>query len=159
MAATDVDVDEIAVLAELFPGRQIERVGGQIIMGPNARARHSRLIRKLVVALDAAVPAVAEVFPEQSVQVGDDRLCPDLAVYISAQVDLDEIALQATPVLVVEVLSPSTADHDTVRKRAIWDGVAAYVVVDPETEAAQVLCPPPDDTPSWVADLVDDLTS
>ncbi len=153
------DVDEIEVLAELFPGRQIERVGGQVIMGPNARARHSRLITKLIVALDAAVPATAEVLSEQSVQVADDRLCPDLAVYISAHVDPDAIAVEATPLLVVEVLSPSTAHHDTVRKRTVWDGVAAYVVVDPETEAVQVLCPPPDVAPSWVAELLDDLTS
>jgi Uma2 family endonuclease len=63
---------------------------------------------------------------------------PDLIVLPRVDVDLDgPLPATATPLLVVEVLSPSGVEHDRSLKRAIYQrlGVPAYWIVGPGSKA------------------------
>ncbi len=62
-------------------------------------------------------------------------------VLVARREDLGEANLSATPLLVVEVLSPSTRRVDRTAKRLAYEeaGVPAYWIVDPEQESVAVL--------------------
>ncbi|MCU1602762.1 MAG: hypothetical protein JWO22_3471 [Frankiales bacterium] len=66
-------------------------------------------------------------------------LQPDLLVV--RREDVGELRLEGTPLLVVEILSPSTRAKDLVLKRALYadSGVPSYWVLDPESATALVL--------------------
>lgn len=53
---------------------------------------------------------------------------------------LEDRRVVGVPVLVVEVLSPSTAAHDTIRKMLLYEraGVPEYWIVEPEERAVHV---------------------
>ncbi|MGI9255220.1 MAG: Uma2 family endonuclease [Thermomicrobiales bacterium] len=52
-----------------------------------------------------------------------------------------ERGLEGSPALAIEVISPSNRRHDVVRKHALYAaaGVREYWLVDPETQADEVL--------------------
>lgn len=69
---------------------------------------------------------------------GDTVLRPDLVVVCEP---IDTPWLEKAPTLVVEVLSPSTAANDRGYKRERYakQGVAYYLIVDPETKQVETL--------------------
>jgi Uma2 family endonuclease len=95
----------------------------------------------LLVLLDHAASAAVEVFPAPTDYVVSQHtvLQPDLLV--ARRSDLSEANLQRTPLLVVEVQSPSTVRVDRGTKRLAFEaaGVPSYWIVDPDAPSLTVL--------------------
>lgn len=96
-------------------GKQYELIGGSIVMLPPPHLDHQRASRRLQRALEDAFGPAYEVF---DAPVGldlptGDLLEPDLVV-VEAGRDTRYIAMPVT--LVVEIVSPGNARHDTVTK-------------------------------------------
>lgn len=110
---------------------RVEIIGGTLIAGGAdvTGDRHQSVVQALFLALMATCPG-EHVVRLDTYWFGDGvRLRPDLAVWRRADRPADGGAFTAPPVAVVEVLS-SDADHDLVRKAAVYaaHGVAAWFV-------------------------------
>ncbi|AKJ26847.1 Uma2 family endonuclease [Caldimonas brevitalea] len=126
---------------EFFRGETFAMVGGR-----RGRGRViANLMRHLGNHLDESP---CQVFSENmKVQVGDEAiLYPDVFVTCDQRFTADDIVFTA-PVLIVEVLSPTTQRYDRSEKFAIYRKLSAlreYVLIDPETRRAEVFRPQAD---------------
>jgi Uma2 family endonuclease len=113
-----------------------ERVDGRVVQMTPERSVHARLKAAVWRALDDAVRAAgieAEAFPDgMTVEVGEDTdYEPDALVNAGPPIGPDDVAVP-NPVIVVEVLSPSTRSIDTGEKLAGYFRVPSirhYLVV------------------------------
>lgn len=106
-----------------------EYVDGEAIVTPPSTSGHNLVQRRLANVIEAALSSELGVRTDAGWARGDRRRIPDVAVFANK----DDVAYdERTPVLVVEVLSPSTASEDTVRKSAEYlaAGVNQYWIVD-----------------------------
>lgn len=106
-----------------------EYVDGEAVVTPPATNGHNKTQRRLANLIEAALPEDLDVRTDSGwVHEGRYRV-PDVSVFDRmADVVYDE----RTPILVAEVLSPSTASEDTVRKSGEYQiaGVEQYWIVD-----------------------------
>jgi Uma2 family endonuclease len=126
-------------------GKRYEILEGDLIVMPSPSLRHQRTIRHLCVRLHRFLEerSTGEVILSPFDVVFDDtNVCqPDLLVVLT---DHDAILTQrcarGAPDIAIEVLSPSTAGNDLVRKRRIYErhGVSEYWVIDPEERTARI---------------------
>ena len=116
-----------------------EYAGGLLIVNPPTR-HHQRVVRRLLELLTAACPPGHEVLFERGWRTveGHDRI-PDLMVSGVGACD-DAMLIEPPPLLVVEVLSPSTRDIDLGDKTAEYSRAGAewYWVVDPDEPSVVV---------------------
>ena len=118
-------------------GGRYERVGGHIIAMAPERIGHVRVKNRVVRALerairDSGVPCEA-MADGVTVETGDNDYEPDALVNCGPPPDDDEITA-TNPVVIIEVLSPSTAGTDTGGKLAGYfevPSVAHYLIVNP----------------------------
>lgn len=114
-------------------GHRYELIDGALIVTPAPTWRHQRAVTRLSRLLADRCPPDLEVFvaPLDVALAVDTVLQPD--VLVARREDLSTRDLPATPVLAVEVLSPSTRHIDLMLKRARFEvaGCASYWVVDP----------------------------
>ncbi|HEX4082936.1 MAG TPA: Uma2 family endonuclease [Acidimicrobiales bacterium] len=124
--------DDLQAMPE--DGFRWELVDGQLFVTPAPRLRHQRAIRRLCGVLTAACPGELEVVlsPYDWKISRTTVFEPDLMVVRKDQLDLDQ-PFTGSPLLVVEVRSPSTAVTDETLKRQQYaqHGAAAYWLVDP----------------------------
>jgi Uma2 family endonuclease len=115
-------------------GHRYELLDGSLLVSPAPRLRHQRAVFRLARLLDDACPSDLEIVvaPFDVVLGADTVLLPDLLV--ARHSDLTERALSGTPLLAVEVLSPSTRRIDLTVKRDRFRaaGTPSYWVVDPD---------------------------
>lgn len=115
-------------------GRRYELIDGMLIVSPAPGTRHQKIAYRLYGVLEPACPPEFEVMgAPYAVHRGEYiELQPD--VLVGRFEDFTEKDLPAPPVLVVEVLSPSTALNDLNTKKAAYErlGVQSYWVIDPE---------------------------
>lgn len=114
-----------------------EWVDGVAIVSAPAVFRHSRSQGRLQVLLATSLTGV-EVVPEAGTRLFPTKIrVPDIAVVRSEPV---ETIITEPPVLLVEVLSPSTRSEDTVRKSSEYaaGGVGQFWVVDPDSRTIDV---------------------
>jgi len=140
----------------IWENAQVERhefYDGEIFAMTGARRIHGRVVsnlsRRLSEALDGSP---CQVFSEgMKVQVGDDTiLYPDVFVTCDRG-DLATEQIFRAPMLVVEVLSPSTQSYDRSRKFAFYRRIPAlqeYLLVDPDTRRVEAFRRNADD--QWV---------
>ena len=126
----DWTVEDLRALPD--DGLQYELADGVLLVSPSPRPAHQRALVRLLVVLVDACPPELEVFPAPlDFQPTRRRsLQPDLLVV--RKEDVGELAIERPPLLVVEILSPSTRAKDLLVKRALYadSGVAAMWVVD-----------------------------
>jgi Uma2 family endonuclease len=130
-------VTEFLAWAEKQPGGRYELVDGQVIAMSPERNRHALVKLNVATALQSAVARAridCTVFPDGATVVIDEHNSrePDAAVQCGP-VDLDSLVLD-NPVIVVEVLSPSSERADTSEKLSDYLSVASiqhYLVVNP----------------------------
>jgi Uma2 family endonuclease len=129
--------------------RRYELLGGDLIMVPSPSFGHQRISweleyrlsqyvreHQLGIVLDAPLDVVFGEGSEREVAQ------PDI-LFISNErweiIQDDEI--RGAPDLIIEILSPSTADYDRHYKRTLYarHGVKEYWLVDPDSQTIEVL--------------------
>jgi Uma2 family endonuclease len=133
-------MDKAAFLARMQATEErCELAGGRVVMMPGASRVHGRIVRKLLAALSSRLdPLQWEVFWEFGLDVGPETLrYPDVLVDSADAGDKDYAT--ATPVLVAEVLSPSTAEIDLGDRAAEYRRIPtllAYLVLSQDEPKA-----------------------
>ncbi len=104
-------------------------------MTPSPSWSHQRLVPRLWALLNDKAPNDLEILvaPFDVRLGGDTDVQPD--VLVARRIDLTQSHLPVAPVLVVEVLSPSTRAIDLHSKKDRYRraGVPSYWVIDPDT--------------------------
>jgi Uma2 family endonuclease len=121
-------------------GQRYEIIGGELVVTPAPTANHQRVLFQLVRLLDAFVleNGGGELFfAPFDVQLGfHDIVEPDLLFIGSEQgrVPGEHHKFEGSPLLVVEVTSPSSRQTDRVKKMVLYarSGVLEYWIADPE---------------------------
>ena len=122
-------------------GHRYEIVDGSLLVTPSPGYQHQFSVTELVVLLHAAIgpELVVLAAPFDFVVSSNTVLQPDLMV--ARRADAGPKGLEdATPLLVVEILSPSTRLTDLGTKRLAYQaaGVPAYWVIDTEEPSLTV---------------------
>jgi Uma2 family endonuclease len=125
--------------------RRYEVVDGELLLTPAPTPYHQTVAKRLGFLLDAHVQEgkLGEVFiaPCDVVLSQFDVLQPDVFFIAAARLSIiGEKYISDAPDLVVEVLSPSTADRDRVAKARQYAkfGVAEMWIVDPAAHTVEV---------------------
>lgn len=114
-----------------------EWVDGVVVVSPQPSPSHQWTVKLLLRLLDDSLPGTAS-FPGLNLRLPRNRVrVPDVVVFRERVHDL---FVTETPLLVVEVLSPSTRSEDTMRKSREYaeGGIAQYWIVDPQLRRIDV---------------------
>ena len=115
-------------------GLRHELIDGQFVMTPAPGTDHQTIADSFVEILRPVVrgTALKVLSSPYDVVLGPHVVEPD--VVVAARADFTAKDLPAPPLLVIEILSPSTRHLDRGRKREIYAeaGVAHYWIVDPD---------------------------
>ncbi len=115
---------------------------GEVFAMVGSRRTHGTVIANLFRQFGNRLEGTpCRVFGESmKVQIADDTiLYPDIFVTCD-RADLSTEMIFRAPVLVIEVLSPTTQDYDRSQKFALYRRIAAlgeYVLVDPDSRCVQ----------------------
>jgi Uma2 family endonuclease len=119
---------------------------GETNLAPAPSDKHHAVVVKLLVALYQFVTehrlGQVRVSPYDVVLSNYDVVQPDVLYVSNARANIITPAnIQGAPDLVVEVVSPSSAEYDRGYKRTLYSrsGVLEYWLVDPDTETVEVL--------------------
>lgn len=129
-AFTYADLDNIP-----DDGHRWEVIGGSLVVSPAPFFAHQLAVRELTAILREAETPDTLVIPapyDWRVEATGESFQPDVTVV--RRVDVEPHGpLTATPLLVVEVVSPGREDQDRTIKRARYEalGVPGYWIVDP----------------------------
>jgi Uma2 family endonuclease len=135
-------MDKAAFLARMRATEErCELAGGRVVMMPVASRAQGRIVRRLIAALASRLdPQQWEVVEEFGLEAGPDTLrYPDVLVDCAGGGDKDYTA--TAPVLLAEVLSPSTAEIDLSDKAAEYlriPSVLAYMVLSQDEPKAWI---------------------
>lgn len=126
----------------LEPGVHADLIGGEVFMHSPVSTRHAQLLNFVDAVLRLYIDRhkLGVLFREVvAVKLsGRNAFQPDLAFYVADRRDaVKPTYVEGAPDLVVEVLSPRTADRDTGPKFAEYEqhGVREYWTLDAETPA------------------------
>ncbi len=117
-----------------------ELVDGALLVSAEPSLQHQRVTLQLARLLQDLAPPELEVFLPVDVRLSPVRqIAPDVTVV--RREDATGRRLERAPLLVVEVLSPSTRTVDLVLKRRVLEeaGVPSYWLVDPDDGLVTVL--------------------
>jgi len=125
--------------------KRYELIGGELIMVPAPRPRHQEISGRLAYLLMKYLEEnnLGKIFPAPCDVVLDEEnvLQPDI-LFISneRQEIITEDNIKGAPDLVIEILSPSSAYFDLVKKKKIYArfGVKECWIVDPEEKTAEI---------------------
>lgn len=138
-------------------GKRYEVIAGELFVTPAPRWLHQELVVRLLVLLRVYLerwPRLASALASPAdISWDDDTLVqPDLFVVPASEVSASWRTAQ-TLLLAIEVLSPSSARADRVRKRQLYQrvGVREYWIVDAESRVVEVWRPG-EDRPAIVTD-------
>lgn len=122
-------------------GLQYELADGVLLVSPAPALWHQRASGELYLSLRSACPPDLEVlYAPVDVQTSARRsLQPDLLVIRRG--DAHAAAITVPPLLVVEILSPSTRAKDLLLKRGLYEdsGVPQYLLVDLDVPSLTLL--------------------
>lgn len=123
-----------------------EIIDGDHYVTPSPATRHQRISRRLFERLNRHVElnGEGELFyaPTDVVLSDTDVLVPDLVFVSRARSSIiTEQNIQGAPDLVVEILSPATAERDRGVKRTTYArfGVSEYWLVSPDTNTVEII--------------------
>ena len=123
-----------------------ELLDGELILSPSARTAHQRASRKILRRLDDFVEEneLGEVFvaPYDIVLDNFNVVQPDI-LFVSNERShiITDLNIQGAPDLVIEILSPSTAQRDRTQKRDLYERhlVPEYWQADSDAKSVLVL--------------------
>jgi Uma2 family endonuclease len=128
-------------------GNRYEVVYGELLVTPAPRPWHEVVQRRILVAIDSYLGrhSVGEVLGSRAdISWGPDVLVsPDVFVVPLEQARTLDWSKMRDLLLVVEVLSPSSAKHDRFLKRRRYQeaGIPLYWIVDPDERQVEVWTP------------------
>lgn len=128
-------------------GNRYEVVYGELLVTPAPRAWHQRLVIRMTTALElylGAEPVGVLLISPADISWGEDVLVqPDLFVVPVEQARPLRWDAIRDLLLVIEVLSPSTANHDRFTKRRRYQeaGVPLYWIVDADQHRVEIWTP------------------
>jgi Uma2 family endonuclease len=146
MEAKKIEYYTIEDIYNLPEGVRAELIDGQIYYMATPTTRHQGLLMTLSAEIYAYIKAkkgLCQVFPAGFAVFlfNDDEtyLEPDITV-VCDPAKLDEKGCHGAPDLVIEILSPSSASHDSIRKYALYKkaGVREFWLVDPQNNIVTV---------------------
>lgn len=116
-----------------------ELANGEVVAQASERAAHAKTKGRVYSALDNAIRAKklpCHALPDgMAVRIEADTVFePDTQVYCGPELSPDALIVE-NPVIVVEVLSPSTGKNDELRKLVAYfklPSVAHYLIIDPD---------------------------
>ena len=122
-------------------GHRYELIDGELFVSASPYLRHQWLQSNLLQLFFATMPKdLAVLAAPVGVEMGiDTHLEPDLLVV--RRTALDPKKLREHPLLVIEILSPSSRGYDSIRKRDAYQrmGIPSYWIADPEAPSLTVL--------------------
>ncbi len=125
--------------------KRYELLNGDLMMVPAPNTKHQRVLRKLLVELDRFTQerGLGEMYvaPCDVVLSDTDVVQPDLLFISRAREHtITDENVRGAPDLVIEILSPSTADRDVGYKHELYGrhGVREYWIVDPMVQTVAV---------------------
>ena len=126
-------------------GKRYQLLDGEMVPALSPTTRHPTILGRLSIALHDAVNANQSgrvwYAPLDVILSDYDVVQPDLLFVSNARENIvTEANVQGAPDLVVEILSPATAQHDREYKRTLYSrhGVREYWLVDPEEDVVEV---------------------
>lgn len=126
--------------------KRYQLLDGEMILAPSPTARHQTIARNLGVALTNFVieHSAGRVWfaPFDVVLSNHDVAQPDILFVSNERASIVTAAnVQGGPDLVVEILSPATAEYDRGYKLLLYGryGVREYWIVDPDAETVEAL--------------------
>jgi Uma2 family endonuclease len=125
-------------------GNRYEVIDGELLVTPSPSPLHQRVVARLLMVLDPFVEehGLGIVIPDVDLlfQTGQ-FLRPDLLVVPeSGRAGITNRGIETPPLLVVEILSPTSGSIDRVKKPARYGDfdIPEYWVLDPEERCAWV---------------------
>ncbi len=113
--------DDLEAMPE--DGHRYELIEGVLIVTPAPKLVHQRAAMRLLRLLDDAAPSDVEVLPGPLDYKVSDLTVLEPDIVVARREDYEERYLRRTPLLVVEVQSPSTVRID--RERSGWPSKAS----------------------------------
>jgi Uma2 family endonuclease len=131
-------------LEALGEGVLAELLEGEIYVSPAPGTAHQRILLDLAAAMLPAARRLGVTLLVAPVDVylpSGDVVQPDLLAVAPGNVGTVDAQVRGVPDLLVEVVSPSSAERDRIVKRALYErnGAPEYWIVEPEDRAVQVL--------------------
>jgi Uma2 family endonuclease len=132
-------------LFDLPPGKRYEIIEGELFEMPGPNSDHATAVINLILLLAPFVKALGGRMFTAPIDVfmpGADPVQPDIVVLMPDRLGLVNIrGVDGVPNLLIETLSPSSLNHDRLRKRELYAraGVGEYWLVDPVTQTIEVL--------------------
>ncbi|MCL6610094.1 MAG: Uma2 family endonuclease [Peptococcaceae bacterium] len=125
-----------------------ELIGGELILVPAPKTVHQRISGELFGEIRNFVrkncSGAVYASPIDVVLSDTDKPQPDILFISSNRLDIvAEDYINGAPDLVIEILSPSTAGYDKVKKSKMYYayGVKEYWIVDPDAKVVEVFAP------------------
>ena len=125
--------------------KRYELMEGELIMVPSPSFEHQRLSRNLEFILYSFVKEKklgTVIDAPLDVHLGEDVVQPDILFVSKERASIiTEEEIRGAPDLVVEILSPATAERDRTYKKTLYarHGVREYWIVDPEEKTIKVM--------------------
>lgn len=127
-------------------GKRYEILEGELLMSPSPNTKHQIVLLNLAAVLNSFVERnnLGQIFiaPYDVVLSKYDVVQPDI-IFISSKNTkmIKPTHLEGAPDLVIEIISPGSAQRDRIIKRKIYalHGVKEYWLVHPEKERVQML--------------------
>ncbi|HEX9638055.1 MAG TPA: Uma2 family endonuclease [Acidobacteriota bacterium] len=114
-------------------GKRYELLDGELRVTPAPSPQHQRIVLRLAQAVQRALPSSAELFvaPIDLILGEHDVLQPDIVVVDDPQ-QITERGIEGPARLIIEVLSPNTAEFDRTVKAVRYGsfGIEHYWLVD-----------------------------
>jgi len=137
-------LDYSDLLATPNDGKRYELIRGQLFVNPSPTTVHQRVLRKLSRRLEdyfhAHTPGEVFFAPVDVILTPHDVFVPDLVV-VHDPSHISKRGIERAPLLVAEVLSPSTrrVDRGLKRERYAELGVPHYWIVDCDRQRIECL--------------------
>ena len=125
--------------------KRYQLLDGELLVAPSPTRKHQTISGQLYLTMTQFVTQsqLGQVWyaPLDVILSNHDVVQPDILFVSNARANiLTEANVQGAPDLVVEILSPATAQHDREYKRTLYSrhGVREYWLVDPEDNMVEV---------------------